>query len=332
MKYKKKLSIFKLFIIIAFLIIFIPTQGMATKYAGEFLTIGTGARALGMGGAFVAVANDASASYWNPAGLPYITQQQAMVMHAEQFTDIMYDCASYYRPMGEYSAIGGTFIRLSVQDIPDTRNALIDQNNNGIIDPGEQLDFDKIKYENDSRMALLLSYSRWLQPGLSIGGNVKLIRKSVFEYSAWGFGLDIAGHYKLNDNLHVGANLQDITTTPLIWNNENSTTETITPTLKLGTAYNREIFGGNITTAFDIDWRVEGREESAQFNVGAISGDVRLGLEYWLKDRIAVRVGSSEGKMTAGAGLKFKMFQVDYAFLSHDDLDNSHRISALVSF
>src|SRR5271157_5990169 len=41
----------------------------ADEYAGESLAIGVGARALGMGGAFVAVADDASTSYWNPAGL-----------------------------------------------------------------------------------------------------------------------------------------------------------------------------------------------------------------------------------------------------------------------
>ena len=51
-----------------------------TKYAGEFLRLGVGARALGMGGSYVALANDASAAYWNPAGL-------ATLQHAEMLLD-----------------------------------------------------------------------------------------------------------------------------------------------------------------------------------------------------------------------------------------------------
>jgi hypothetical protein len=318
-------------IILAVTLIF-PFSATATKYAGEFLTIGTGARALGMGGAFTATADDASASFWNPAGLPYIKTQQAIVMHAEQFKDLVnYDCLSYSRPLGEYSALGATFIRLSVPDVPDTRDAWLDANNNGQVDAGE-LDYSKITYGDDTEMALLLSYSRWLRQGISVGGNVKLIRKSVFDYSAWGFGLDIAGHYKYNDNLSFGVNLQDITTTPLIWNDEAGTTETISPTLKMGVAYSRKIPFGTLTLATDVDWRFEGREEAAQFNMGAISGDLRLGAEYWLKDHLAFRLGSAEGNLTAGAGLKLYMFQIDYAFLGHNDLDNTHRISALVSF
>ena len=71
----------------------------ATKLAGEFMALGGGARALGMGGAFAAVADDASAVYWNPAGIAGIEKRQALAMHAEQFGDLVnYNFGAYVQP------------------------------------------------------------------------------------------------------------------------------------------------------------------------------------------------------------------------------------------
>ncbi|MFO8182561.1 MAG: hypothetical protein R6U39_00170, partial [Candidatus Aegiribacteria sp.] len=66
------------------LLIFASLAG-AAKYAGEFLSIGAGARGLGMGSAFCAVADDVSAGYWNSAGLHLVKDQQAQFMHSERF-------------------------------------------------------------------------------------------------------------------------------------------------------------------------------------------------------------------------------------------------------
>ncbi|MEK9136891.1 MAG: UPF0164 family protein, partial [Bacteroidota bacterium] len=59
------------------------------KYAGEFISLGVGGRALGMGGAFVALANDVTAGYWNPAGLSHIYYPQFTLMHDEQFGSLV---------------------------------------------------------------------------------------------------------------------------------------------------------------------------------------------------------------------------------------------------
>src|SRR5262245_57375127 len=61
------------------------TAGAGDKYAGEFLHVGAGARAIGMGGAFIAIADDASAAYWNPAGLPFLGKHEILYQHSEQF-------------------------------------------------------------------------------------------------------------------------------------------------------------------------------------------------------------------------------------------------------
>ena len=84
-----------------------PTASLADKYAGEFMALGGGARAMGMGSAFIAVADDATAGFWNPAGLATFTSMQALptdwafsLMHSERFGDIIdYNYASAAFPL-----------------------------------------------------------------------------------------------------------------------------------------------------------------------------------------------------------------------------------------
>ena len=65
---------------------------------GEFMSYGAGARSLAMGAAFVGVADDASATYWNPAGLSQITRKAAALMKATLFADSTYDFYSFVMP------------------------------------------------------------------------------------------------------------------------------------------------------------------------------------------------------------------------------------------
>src|SRR5438132_5016171 len=63
-----------------------PLQAVATGgQPGEFLSFGAGARSLAMGSAFVGVADDASATYWNPAGLSQITRKEITLMKSPLF-------------------------------------------------------------------------------------------------------------------------------------------------------------------------------------------------------------------------------------------------------
>ena len=67
----------KQILVVSFLLLGLSASGgWATKYAGEFLALGVGARALGMGGAFVSLADDATAAYWNPAGIVLATGRE----------------------------------------------------------------------------------------------------------------------------------------------------------------------------------------------------------------------------------------------------------------
>jgi len=91
----------------------------AEKYAGEFLSLGVGARPLGMGGSFVAIADDATAAYWNPAGLGGLDRTEITFMHAGIFGLDNYDFINYVQPVGA-GAFGLSWIRLGVADIPIT--------------------------------------------------------------------------------------------------------------------------------------------------------------------------------------------------------------------
>ncbi|MCK5738648.1 UPF0164 family protein, partial [bacterium] len=74
--------------------------------AASFLEIGVGARALGMGGAFVGIADDASALYWNPGGLPEIPRPEFIFMHSEWLADMDYDYLGLVLPLGGAGSFG----------------------------------------------------------------------------------------------------------------------------------------------------------------------------------------------------------------------------------
>ncbi len=320
-----------------FLLLILPelSHAAGAKYAGEFLSTGIGARALGMGGAFVSVADDASASYWNPAGMIFVRRREVVMMHSERFGDLVnYDTGSYVQQLGtdneHRAAFGFSFLRVGVDDIPYTRLVV---DNNGVTRPG----IDRLVSEAD--WGFYLSYARLMNRTLSLGGNVKVIRKSVGDDSALGFGFDVAALYKPWRRLSLGLNLQDATSTFLIWNAE---TETILPMARVGLSYPFLFpsLKGKLTVATGLDIRFEGRKTATAYWIGEASADVRLGLEYWYDDIVAIRLGqerSEEADFMAGAGLRLPFsgntLGLDYAFLSNGfDLDDTHRVSASLIF
>lgn len=301
-----------------------------SKFAGEFLSIGVGGRALGLGGAFVALANDVTAGYWNPAGLSHLDYPEFTLMHDERFGNLMnYDYGSVAIPVGSKATLGFSLIRLGVDGIPDTRRALIDDNGNGFLDDVDRLDYTRITFFNAADWALFVSYSKKSNDRLSLGANVKLIRREIGDNSALGIGFDVAALYSPFDNFLVGANFQDVTTTLVAW--DTGTNELISPTMKLGSAYFFEFLGGKFAPALDFDLRFEGRKYASTANVGPVSMDAHVGLEYTFRELVALRVGYSDiGSLTAGAGVRLPRLEVDYSFAKFDATDqlgNTHRVS-----
>jgi hypothetical protein len=300
------------------------------KYAGEFMTIGVGGRALGLGGSYVALASDASAGYWNPGALARIDYPEAILMHDERFGSLVnYDFASIALPYGEDASLGLSILRLGVDGIPDTRKAWIDSNSNGLFDYGDRLDYDKITYFNAADWALYFTYAKRASANLLYGANIKLIRRDLAEQSATGIGFDVGVLYSPAPNLYLGANAQDITTTLVAWSTGRN--ELISPTLKIGSTYLMDLFGGRFAPTVDVDMRFENRQFASIAHLGPVSFDPHVGLEFDYKSTAALRVGYSDLKqITLGAGVHFRMLDVDYSFAkfsSDDNLGNTHRIS-----
>lgn len=311
----------------------ILAQGTGNKYAGEFLAIGVGGRPLGMGGAYVSLVNDVTSGYWNPGALARLNYPQFSLMHDERFGNLVnYDYGSVALPWGTNATLGLSVIRLGVDDVPNTKGALIDLNNNGYFDQGDRIDYSQIKFFNAADWAFIATYSKKQSEKLSYGVNLKVISRSIDDGSAWGIGFDVGAIYNVSPKFRVGANLQDITTTLLAWNTGRN--ELITPTAKIGGSYDIPFFTtGRITPAVDFDVRFENRKFASLANVGPVSFDMHAGLEYGFKDLFALRVGYNDVKqLTFGAGVKLPKLNLDYSFAKfdgNDQLGNTHRISVI---
>lgn len=310
------------------------SQTKVGKYAGEFIAIGVGGRALGLGSAYTALANDVTAGYWNPAGLSFMMYPQIGLMHDERFGGLVnYDYGAVALPVGAQTSLALSVIRLGIDNVPDTRNAGVDVNGTP-LPPSDLQNFDhidpsRITYFNAADWAIYFSYAKRSSERFSYGANVKLIRREMGETSASGIGFDVAAQYLLTEKLVVGANLQDVTTTLVAWN--TGTTELISPTMKLGSAYFIDALGGRFAPAVDVDVRFEGRESASNLNLGGVSFDFHSGLEFDFRNIVAVRAGYSDiGSLNVGTGIHLPKFDIDYSFAKFngaDQLDNTHRIS-----
>lgn len=315
----------------------IYSQTVIGKYGGEFLSIGVGGRASAMGSANVAIVNDVTSGYWNPAGLAKIEFPQVSLMHEEHFGNLVnYNYGAVAIPYDKDMSFGLSVIRLSVDGIPDTRNALYDANGDGVLDiHSDRLDYSKITEFNNTDWAFYLTFAKRHSENFYWGANVKLISRSIAEYSAFGIGFDIGAYYKPFEDLHLGAVVHDLTTTLVAWNTGRN--ELITPTVKLGAAYSISALSGTILPSLDFDIRFENRKTASIVNVGPVSIDPHVGVEYQFKKIFAVRAGYNEVKQfTVGAGIFLPKLQIDYSFARFSQseterLPDTHRISIMLT-
>jgi len=331
-------KLFLLFVFVALQTNFAQTS--IAKYAGEFMSIGVGARALGMGSAQVAIVNDVTSGYWNPAGLAKMNYPQVSLMHDEQFGGLVnYNYASVAIPYGNDMSFGISAIRLSIDGIPDTRNALIDAQTGEVIfdinNPNARIDPDKITEFSNTDWAFYGTFSKKQSDNFYWGANIKVISRSLAEFSALGIGFDFGALYQPIDNFYLGANLMDITTTLVAW--DGGRNELISPTAKLGVAYGFEFLGGKFLPALDLDMRFENRQFASTFNVGPVSLDIRAGLEYSFRNLFMIRAGYTDVKQfTIGAGVKLPKLNIDYSYAqfsgaSGETLGETHRISIMLT-
>lgn len=319
---------------------FTEAQTVFGKYAGEFMAIGVGGRPLGLGGAFVSIANDVTAGYYNPAGLANLDYPQISLMHDERYGNLVnYDYAAVGIPFDQDMSFGLSIMRLGVDGIPDTRNALVDLNGDGTIDDNEKrdfrLDYDRISYFSNQDWAFYFTFAKRHSENFYYGANVKFIRRELGDGSATGVGFDVGAYYNPFEKLYLGLNIQDVTTTFVSWNTGRN--ELVTPTAKIGGSYRIDFLGGVILPALDFDVRFENRRYASNFHIGPVSFDMHAGLEYNFRNIFSIRGGYNDVKqLTIGAGIKLPKLNIDYSFARFnmseiDRLDDTHRISLILT-
>jgi hypothetical protein len=297
------------------------------KYAGEFLSLGAGGRATGMGNAYVAVANDVTAGYWNPAGLVDAQKLEVLFMHTKQFiSSVQHNFLAASWKMDEQTVFAASFLYLTVNGIQDTRDAYN-------FTEGK-LDYSKIKSFNTGDYVFYLSYAKYYTENLSYGLNVKIMRRDYEVESAVGVGFDLGLKYRITDKFIAGIMLRDITTSMMTWSTGEK--EFITPSIHTGLSYLFRInsFDLGIQPAVDFNILFENRDYAAQLNLGPVSVDTFAGLEMDYKNTLAVRIGVDDlSRFNTGIGIQIPKISFDYSFTSYQsELNDIHRISFHLKF
>ncbi len=344
--------------LVAILLIFvvsIPNLFAVSEAAVLFLLISPHARVGGMGEAFVAVADDASAVFWNPAGLAFQEGRQFTSMYQPllpQFNldDLYYLFGAYRQSVEGLGTVGFniTFANYGQQIITDETGP------------------EALGTFNSNEFAITLSYATLFSQNTGVGLNVKFIKSNLSEVGAGiekgngkasAFAVDL-GLLKKNlfmDNLSFGVNISNIG--PKITYIDNAQADPIPTNFKIGFAYkaiDQEF--NSLTFVADMNKLLVHRTASNQISVDGDTTLVsevdpvfeaffsawqddnyifNLGTEYWYANLIALRAGyyhDPDGKvkyLTIGAGLKYSIYQFDFGYISAGD---NHPLSDTMRF
>ena len=336
-------------IIILFIIITFHSAGFAGDFskvgtaAAQFLKIGVGARAMGLGGSFTALANDVSTLYWNPAGITNINGFSLAVTHTEWFAEISHDFVGVVYPLSSSDAIALNVVALNTGEQEVT--TVTQPEGTGI-------------YYDVSDLAIGLSYARTLTDRFSVGLTVKYIQQNLYNESANAFAIDIGTFLRTGfHDLIIAMNMSNfggsmqlegrdlITITDV----NNQVSGNYNPDARLKTepwplplifrvGVSMNLVGGDdpiiaseqnrFTLAID---GVHPNDNTEKINVGS---------EYSRNEtvfaRIGYRINYDVEKWTFGAGFKMKIggqgVGFDYALIDFNDLGKISQFSLELRF
>jgi len=320
------------------------------KYSNEFLAIGVSARALAMGGANAVSCNDVSAGYFNPANLLNIQPKfQLALMHAEYYAGISkYDYGAFSTRIDSNSVASVSVIRFGTDNIANTLN-LIDANGN--------VNYNQISSFAVTNFAALLSYARKIPKlkGVNVGATAKIIRNKLGPFGgSWGFGFDVGASYSYK-KWNFAAVGRDITGTfnAYTYNLTDAqkqvlavtgnaipanSIEVTVPRLILGVSRTFYLLKNKLTVMPEINLvtTFDGKR-NVLIKTNAFSIDPLIGLEVSYQRIIYLRAGLNNiqkvidiaGKTqtvvtpSIGVGLRYKIFQLDYALTNFGGGDNA---------
>jgi len=294
-------------------------QAKVGTAGAQFLEIGVSARAMGMGEAFLGIADDASALYYNPGGLSLLTQKEAIFTHIQYPAEIQYEFGGFVMPVPQIAGtVGISFSMLHMDDINVT---------NYSAPRGTGQTYTSTDY------AVGLSYSAGLTDRFSVGLTTKYIRQDLAGYSASGWAADLGTYYDTGFRnfkicmaiANFGPDMKFITDSyPLPIDFRFGTAIDV-----IQTESSRLIFAAQASHPND--------------NLEKYSG----GAEYWYMNKFALRFGKKfnydyydksdfGGGLTFGAGLKLPwsgyQISADYAYQDLGYLDSVNRFTFGIRF
>ncbi|MEW5767010.1 MAG: PorV/PorQ family protein [bacterium] len=299
-----------LFVLI--LILGSTSQGEAKKGEGGELgtpfKMGMGARATGMGRAFVALADDASAVYWNPCGLVYLDACEVNFSYFQPHNLI--DGLSYY------TVSGG--VPLSIP--PGALGMGIAYLNNDLTrSKGSQ----EIGDFNSKQQMIFLAYGYRPNEIISMGATLKKVDYHFDKYEDEGYGADLGFSFSPKEGIRWAILLQDL------WGAKIrliETEEKFPLRLRMGLSYSWDKLTFTInqmTLSLGADYQVEDK-----------LFDWEAGIEGRILETVFLRVGYYEPaeEISLGAGFIVSGLRLDYSLGLHPDLEASHRLSLTRKF
>ena len=319
----------------------LQAQDLSPKYANEFLNMGVGATALGMGSAVVADISGLDAAYWNPAGLAIQKQSTEVgLMHASYFGGLAaFDHLGISHKIASENVVALNVIRLGVDNIYNTTQLIDNQGN---------IDYSQLETFNSADYALIGSLSRPTKiPNIFIGANSKLIFRHIGSFAkAFGFGFDFSAQYRPSKYWSAGLTLRDATSTFCAWsyqlspemqqtfletNNElpKNGVEQMLPRLVGGIAAQRPFKEGKFLLGgqLNLELTTDGQRNTI-LSGNVFSLDPRAGLFLRYDEKLCLRTGVSQlqyytdfnqlQKLSlqphVGAGIVLQNWTIDYAF------------------
>ncbi len=291
--------------------------------AAQFLKIGIGARALGMGESYVAIANDAEALYWNPAGISRFEKHSVFFAHTQWVVDIDLEYAGIVYHIDKMNSIGVAVTYLHTDDMKETT---------------ELQPFGTGRFFGYSDFLFAVTYGRNMTDKFSFGVSVKYLQENIAELTTNGILFDLGTYYRTGwESIRFGVSVtnlgQDIAPTGS-FKYQNLQSEVIEvnkfqssppPILfRLGIAgelYETE--GHRLTTSVQLNHPNDNEE------------NVNFGVEYMWRSIIALRAGYKTARIeedfSLGAGLYLPIsntdLRFDYAYTNFGRLGYVNRFS-----
>lgn len=309
--------------------------------AAKFLSIPVGSRALGMGSAFVAVSNDASAMFWNPSGIAQLNQSEAVISHSQWLADISFNYGGVVLPLRELGTVGLNFTSLTMGEMERTTE-----------------DFPEGTGQTFSAgsFAVGVSYAKKLTEWFSIGGNFKYVNEHIWNSSATAFAVDLGTLFTTPfPGLKFGAGITNFGQKMRIGGDDLIVQKDISPNNgnnpNINANLNTDQFDLPLTLRIGFAMEVLNSEDQAlTLVVDAMhpndnAESINVGGEYSLFQRmISIRGGykgigarDNEEQFTAGGGVFYSFSnrlgaRIDYGFLKFGRLNNVHQFSFTILF